>query len=72
MKIWSRGLAIVDGEKIDIMGWQDRAHVIQQHTFENIILDDPSNQGILTLYKEKQGNDDKYKNTEVRMKQEVI
>ena len=41
LKIWSRGLAIVDGEKIDATGWKDRAYAMQQHIFEIYILDYP-------------------------------
>ena len=64
-------MATVDGEKIDITGWKDRAHVMQQHTFEKI-TEYPSNQGILTFYKEKQEKNDKYKNKERPAQGQVV
>lgn len=71
LKLWSKSLGIADGEKIDI-DWKDIAHVMQQHTFEKNNIRLSCNQGILTFYSEKQGNSDKYRSKEIRMKADMI
>ena len=41
LTIWSQGLAIMDSEKIDTTGQKNRTFAMQEHKYENYLLDHP-------------------------------
>lgn len=53
LTIWSKGLAIMDSEKIDTTGQKNRTFAMQTINMKNIYQTIQSNQGILIFYKEE-------------------